>query len=146
MVVCHAVAKDGLSFCNQPGQYTYWVPAVTLPVLAFHKAAGSCPDSCSLLMSKLLLLSIKFTQLLGIDPLNALPLTLKRSKSPVLFPQGSGRVPDSLLALKSSDNTLPGANAASRLGGSVPVIHGSKTCAFSTRQQAQHTAKQAASQ
>jgi hypothetical protein len=97
-------------------------------------------------MSKLLLFSIRFAQLLGMEPLKALPLILNRSKSEVLFPQGSGRVPDSLLELRSKENTLPGGNAASRLGGSVPVIHGSEACAVSTRQQAQHTANQEASE
>jgi hypothetical protein len=116
--------------------YTYWGPAVQLAALAFHKAAGNCPDSCNLLMSKLLLLSIRFAQLLGMDPLNALPLMLKRSKSEVLFPQGSGRVPESLLELRSNENTLPGANAASRLGGRVPVIHGSQARAVSNVQSA----------
>lgn len=86
-----------------------------------HSTPGSPPDSCSLLMSKLLLLSIRFTQLFGMSPLILLTLMFNRWNSELVLPQASGSVPVSLLLLRSRVNTGPGANAASRLGGKVPA-------------------------
>jgi len=56
-------------------------------------------------MSKLLLLSIRLAQLLGMDPERLLLLRLNLSNSDVTLPQGSGKVPDSLLLLRSSAKT-----------------------------------------
>lgn len=73
-------------------------------------------------MSKLLLLSIRLTQLLGICPLRLLTLVLNFSNSELVKPQLSGSVPDSLLLLRSRVMTWPGAKAAVKLGGKVPAV------------------------
>ena len=83
---------------------------------------GSPPDSCRKLTSKLLLLSMRLAQLLGMVPLSMLLLMLNLLKSDVLLPQASGRVPDNRLRLRSSANTSPGAKVAKRLDGRVPVM------------------------
>jgi hypothetical protein len=62
---------------------------------------GKGPDSWSLLTSKPLLLTMSLAQLGGIDPLKLLPLTLNHSKVVLTLPQASGKVPDSLLLLRS---------------------------------------------
>lgn len=99
-----------------------------------HSTPGSEPDRRSLLTSNALLLSIRLTQEDGIVPLILLLLMLNLSNSAVVLPHASGSPPDSLLLLRSKENTCPGPNAARRPGGRVPgVVVGQVCVCTSTR-------------